>query len=378
MNQEVTARTVVSNSKHVPGWRSFLGWGMVCLLGAGSTVAAWAAQPAVPPAADPAAGAEKPAPKPVAKPAVQPAVPGKVKPGEKAKDEDEPPPAPEVNWLETKDGWRIHCMYYGPKPNVRKGRETVPIILLHGWQGQGGEYAFLAKGLQTYGHAVAVPDLRGHGRSVGRRKPDGDFMTIKFDDPKNYGALELKNMVNDVEAVKSFLMKKNNEGEVNISMLCVAGAEFGCALAVNWAVLDWSWPATPAFKQGQDVKALILLSPSQKNPKGYQCTQALNNPVIKTELSALIAVGQSEREPFSEAKRIHGRLETARPKVLPDDRERKLSLFFIEPETKLQGTQLLHRDLPVNRVIVAFIERRLLWRAEDFPWTERKSPLSGG
>ena len=36
--------------------------------------------------------------------------------------------------------------------------------MLHGWKGNRTEYADLASFLQTqHGHAVLVPDLRGHG-----------------------------------------------------------------------------------------------------------------------------------------------------------------------------------------------------------------------
>lgn len=345
---------------------------MLCLL---SALSAYAAQPAVVPGVKPAAvpGAP-PVAKPGEKPIAQPVVPAPPKAAEKEK--PEPPPAPEVVWLETKDGWRIHCMYYAPKEDARKGKEVVPIIMLHGWGGQGGEYAYLAVGLQIYGHAVIVPDLRGHGRSVGRRRADGEFQTVKYDDPKSFGTMEMKNTINDVEAVKKWLVAKNNEGEVNIEMLCVVGAEFGAALAVNWAALDWSWPATPSYKQGQDVKALVLLSPSMtKNPKGYQCTQAIGSPAVSANLSVMIAVGENNREAFSDAKRIHGRLETARPKVAVEDRERKLSLYWVPAPTDMQGTKLLDRNLKVNQVIVGFLGRRLIAKQEDFIWSERKSPL---
>ena len=292
------------------------------------------------------------------------------------KEKDAPPPAPKPIWLETKDGWRIHCLYYAPKEDVREGKEVVPIIMLHGWGGQGGEYGFLAVGLQTYGYAVMVPDLRGHGRSVGRRKPDGDYLTVKYDDPKNFGPIEAKNMVNDVESAKKWLVAKNNEGEVNIEMLCVIGAEFGAALATNWAALDWSWPVTTAGKQGQDVKALVLLSPSMQNAKGYTCTVALGTPAITQNLSVSIAVGEKNREALSAAKRIYSRLESARPKLPPDEgeRERKQSVFWVPADTDLQGTRLLDRNLPINVEILKFLKRRLLWKQEDYPWSERKDP----
>ena len=55
------------------------------------------------------------------------------------------------------------------------------------------------------------------------------------------------------------------------------------------------------------------------------------------------------------------------------ERERKQSLFWVPADTDLQGTRLLDRNLPVNLEILKFLKRRLLWKQEDFPWSERKS-----
>lgn len=345
-----------------------------------------AAQPAAPKPVPAVPGAQPPRlpaaaqPNPKAKPAAVPAVPAKPKTAEKEKPAG--PPAPETNWLETKDGWRIHCLYYPPQPDIRKGKETIPIILLHGWQGQGGEYAFLATGLQTFGHAVAVPDLRGHGRSTSRRNRDGDLETAKIDDPRKFTPVDLKAIVNDVEEVKKMLMKKNNAAEVNIELLTVGGAEFGCALAMNWAAADWSFPDTPALKQGRDVKALILLSPAQRisKAKGYDCSAALSHPAIENAMSLLIAVGEKDRKASSEARRIFERFEKIRPKPAkdktPEERLQKQDLFYFTAPTDLQGTKLLDRELPINRRVVDFLKLRLLNRLEEpeLAWRDRRGP----
>lgn len=324
-------------------------------------VPAWA-QPAVPPAkkAPPAKG-------PVSK-------------GKEGDEEKKPPkpPDPERVWLETKDGWKIHCTYYGPQPEIRKGKETVPIIMIHGWGGQGSDYSILAAGLQTYGHASIVPDLRGHGRSTDRQLPNGNVETIRHDDARKFTKFDRENMHWDIEACKKFLMDKNNREEVNIEMLCVVGAEAGSIIATNWAAVDWSWPQMPAFKQGQDVKALVLLSPRQTFER-MNATKALAHPAIAQRLSILIAVGEQDRRSYSEAKRIHSRLERARPAppTKPVDKLRKQDLFFVTAKTLLQGTKLLGPNLPINRNIAGFIDLRLVKKREDLLWAERKNPIGG-
>jgi hypothetical protein len=161
-------------------------------------------------------------------------------------------------------------------------------------------------------------------------------------------------------------------------MLTVIGAEAGSIVALNWAMLDWSWPQTFAYKQGQDVKALVLLSPLQSHQR-LNATTALGSPAVSRGLSLMIAVGKEDRGAYSESKRIYSRLERIRPPVPrdPDERRRKQDLFLVEGETTLQGTKLTGRNLPINRNIVGFIELRLVQNREDLPWKERKSPLSG-
>lgn len=330
-------------------------------------VPAWA-QPAVPPAKE----------APPAKVPDDKAPDGKAPDGKAPAPKPKGPPAPERVWLETKDGWKIHCTYYGPQEGIRDGKETVPIIMIHGWGGQGSDYSVLAAGLQTYGHASIVPDLRGHGRSISRKLPDGDIETIKYDDPRKFNTPVKDNMYRDIEACKKFLMDKNNDEEVNIEMLCVVGAEVGSIVAINWAVVDWSWRQMPAFKQGQDVKALVLLSPVRTFQR-MNATKALAHRVIARQLSILIAVGKNEPKPYSEAKRIHSRLEQVRPTPPKDrmDRLRKQDLFLVTADTTLQGTKLLGGALPVNRNIAGFIDLRLIRKREDFLWTERKNPIGG-
>jgi hypothetical protein len=185
---------------------------------------------------------------------------------------------------------------------------------------------------------------------------------------------DLEGMVNDVEAMKRVLVDKNNKAELNIEMLTVVAAEVGTIVALNWSALDWNWPIMPAFKQGQDVKALVLLTP-QQTFKRLNANTALTHQAISRRLSILIAVGDQQSRDLSEAKRIHSRLERIRPPVVAEDRLQKQDLFLIPAPTPLQGTKLLDRALPVGGSIMKFLELRLLRKQEDFPWTERRDPL---
>jgi pimeloyl-ACP methyl ester carboxylesterase len=280
-------------------------------------------------------------------------------------------PEPEDLSLETKDGVALKATYY---PGTAK-KETVPLIMLHGLGGQRSEYHRLALYLQSLGHASIVPDLRGHGQSK-LQKLDGTTRTLESDDLTRR---DLEAMLQDVEACKKFLLDKNNEGELNIELLCVVGAEFGSIVAARWAAYDWSVRNLPTYKQGQDVKALVFLSPVQ-TMKAVTMRDALAHPALQKLLSVLVIVGADDSKGLSEARRIHGLLHGHRPK-LPSDREEALKvqdLFLVDNvPTNLSGTRLLGRGLRVEEQIARFLELRLVARKADFPWQERRSPLAG-
>lgn len=308
----------------------------------------------------PPAGVRPLLPRPMPPPKAQqptaprPPVKGKGKPENEPKDLT----------LVTKDQVSIRATYY---PGGTK--ESVPIIMLHGAEGQRGDFHGLAMFLQGQGHSVIAPDLRGHGESTRAENLDKPLDYEKF----NKAAFE--SMVFDVEACKKFLVEKNNASEVNIDQLCVIGADLGAIIAVRWAALDWSVQDLPAYRQGRDVKALVLLSPIQSH-KGITLREALTNPAVQSRLSMLIVAGTKDKS-SSEAKRLANSLQGHHPKVDDDDPDafKKQEIVLRQPETNLSGTKLLSSGLPVAQDIARFIDIRLVSRKGEFPWAERKSPL---
>lgn len=279
----------------------------------------------------------------------------------KGKKEEEP----QDMSLVTKDQVNIRATYY---PGGAK-KESIPFIMLHGAGGQRGDFHGLALFLQSLGHSVIAPDLRGHGESTRAENVNQPLDYEKF----NKAAYE--SMVFDVEACKKFLLEKNNAGELNIDQLCVIGADLGAIMAVRWAALDWSVQDLPAYRQGRDVKALVLLSPIQSH-KGVTLREALTNPAVQSRLSMLIVAGTKDKA-SSEAKRLANSLQGHHPKVAEDDPDafKKQEIVLRQPETNLSGTELLARGLPVVQDIVRFIDTRLVSRKAELPWAERKSPL---
>jgi pimeloyl-ACP methyl ester carboxylesterase len=277
--------------------------------------------------------------------------------------------------LTTKDQVQIHCTYY---PGMH-GKQTVPVILLHGWDGprgagSGQDVTDLALVLQKEGHAVMVPDLRGHGRSTVRQTEGQPPLTIDRDKLR---PADLQAMTLDVEAVRSFLVGQNNTGHLNLELLCVVGFEMGALVALNWTHYDWSVPSLPTLKQGQDVKAFVLVSPDQAF-RGMTTRRALANPAVRGDLSALILYGRDD--PTGDAsKRLYNTLKRAHrpvPSGSPDAEKEKLQdLFVAELSTSLRGTKLLaSQTLNVTDRIRDFIQRRLTDRQEFYPWRDRSLP----
>lgn len=300
-------------------------------------------------------------------------------------EEPKKPPAPQQHKANspTPDGWEIYMTYYPPLEGVRKGKETPPVILLHSYGGRGQDFSYLAAGLQRYGYAVLVPDLRGHGRSTKNLVRDRD-RPVTYESNKFNDRADITSMVFDVEKCRAFLRERNNAGELNMDLLCVMGAEMGAVVAVNWAYMDWNRTEAvrDMYRTGKNVKGVVLLSPERSVQGGANATDALMSPIIKGEMPILVAVGSEDRKAYSEAQRIYGPIEKLREKKIPRDmspedsraRVEYKKCFIINAPTTLQGTKLLSRTLPVNRAILKFLEWEILRVTPDNPWMERLIP----
>jgi pimeloyl-ACP methyl ester carboxylesterase len=285
------------------------------------------------------------------------------KPAPKKDEAKEPKPVT----LETRDGVALKAMYY---PGAR-GKETAPVIMLHGWEQRGVLWEPLAVYFQrNLGHAVIVPDLRGHGQSL-TQTAGAQVRQLKPDDllPADMNAMHW-----DVHACKRFLQDENNKGEVNLEMLTVIGAEYGALAALKFAQLDWGWPMLTTGKQGQDLKALALLTPIDrfKRVTAADAIQSLRAPISGGKFSVLIVAGQQDRSGYSDAKRLHKQIENLYPNDL-----KEAGCWLVTPETNSHGVQLIEpqRRLGVEQILANFIKQRVLDRKTEFEWTERKSAL---
>ena len=275
-------------------------------------------------------------------------------------DEDKPIEPKDVT-IKTRDDVSLAATYYASK----LGKDAIPVILLHGAGGRRGDFKSLALRLQEAGHAVIAPDLRGHGNSSNTRAGD------RAGSPRRDDLVAMVNQ--DVEAVKNYLIERNNEGELNIEKLCLVGLDMGSVVALNFAARDWSWPPLATGKQGQDVKAVVLISPAWSY-RGVRINEAVAHPAVRSELSAIIIVGRGGSSEAAGARRLHKSLQRYRTTPPPEELAEKQTLWLRTLPTTLQGSRLLNEErMGVQEMIEKFIEVRL--GGANIRWQERESPL---
>lgn len=285
-------------------------------------------------------------------------------------------PKPEDLVLETSDGVELALTYYrGPQ-----GRQSIPVVLLHGWKQNRTDFKDLAPALQSIGCAVVAPDLRGHGQSVRLRGARRDeTLSAASLSPQQHRAM----VAEDMQAIKGFLWQRNNAGELNLDKLCLVGIDMGASVAVNFALADAidqdrNPVARDDYRLGCFVKAMVLISP-ELSFRGLPVRQAAAHPAVQSDVAMLILVGSQDPKAFEESKRIYGLFEKHHPEpthIGTADPNDLRTLFYVKLDTRLQGQKLLDPKFNVAAIVAEFIKRRLIQSDESKSWTwqERKFP----
>jgi pimeloyl-ACP methyl ester carboxylesterase len=298
----------------------------------------------------------------------------------RAQNKPAPPPTdkPESRVLQTEDGFNIHISYYRSTGD----KESPVVVLVHEedgnrfiWQADGG----LARKLQASGYAVITVDLRGHGES----KPAGGGAVgnanqgTKKKGTKKSG-IELKpgdytNMWQyDLEVVKDFIFKEHHEEKLNMNKLGIVGAGMGASVAAYFAVFDWEKPPyddapEPRFQtpRGQDVRALVLISPEEKF-NGLVLSKAVSRLKDPDWGVAFFVCSGSDPKDKAQADKIFEMATQPTPAV------NKKRMYEQSYKAKLKGTGLLGQRPPVlEENIATFFDEHL--KKLDSPWVDRRS-----
>jgi len=276
----------------------------------------------------------------------------------------EPLPPEEIETVTKEDGVTIKATWYPSQA----GRQAAVVILLHGYQGRRVDFHQFALFLQREkDFAVIVPDLRGHGDSLTRVDAEGERHELRPDrlTHEDFEAMSFQ----DVEAIKRFLVKRNNAGELNIERLGMVGAEMGALVAVQWAYEDWEYDQLPLIKQGRDVKALTLLSPNVRF-KNLNANWLIEEP-LRGKIALQIVAGNGAPRALKNARQVYHLVEHLY--LRPDNIERQKLFLDVGYATSLQGTKMFGEKLGLEDRIARFFEIELV--EPEFEWKERKSPL---
>lgn len=306
----------------------------------------------------------------------------------RAAQNDKKAPAPvleigEPRVLTTRDGVNLHVTYY--KSTLEKNAAVV--VLLHMkdgnrfvWQTDEG----FAKRLQADGFAVVTVDLRYHGENkaggaagagnanqggTGKKKgKKSQGLDLKLGD---YEAMwEL-----DMEAVKTLILEEHQAGNLNMNKMGIVGPEMGASIAVAYAVLDWNKEpyddGQPGFQtpRGQDVRALVLISPEEKY-HGILMPKLL--PALRDEkqVAILICSGNDPKEK-AQAEKIYEML-NAPISGNKDKRQNSDRVYIKSYAAKLTGTDLLDKkEVGIEALMQGFFVKHL--QKLEIPWRDRKN-----
>jgi hypothetical protein len=132
---------------------------------------------------------------------------------------------------------------------------------------------------------------------------------------------------------------------LNINKLCIVGAGMGANVAANWALRDWSMPPLAIGKQGQDVKALVLISPKWSYT-GLSFQAPMKSRLLKQNVAWFIVYGMQDVKARADVERIEKQLERFHPKLAQGAGQSSGRLQVLGLESKLQGGTLLTQAGP--------------------------------
>lgn len=278
--------------------------------------------------------------------------------------------------LNASDGWPIAITYY----ESTDGKDAPVVILLHMKKGnrqvwKGG----FAKQLQNRGFAVIAVDLRKHGDS----KPAGAAKAKGRLTVKDYKAMAYL----DLEAVKDFIYEEHQKQKLNMRKTAIVAPEFSAPIALAFAEYDWlkkphpDAPTLPArTPRGQDIRAIVLISPEKSVPGISSSRTAANISKISNAFGSgvtfLVVWGNRDVvDSGRPAKEIYDRV--AR---IPANKRNKLA-YSADYNTRSRGTDLVgkaFRDkgkmIAVNTILGNFLTQKVKDLKDE--WVNRESRLT--
>jgi pimeloyl-ACP methyl ester carboxylesterase len=281
--------------------------------------------------------------------------------------------------LTTRDGVLLKITYF--PGNARKSspeaKQTTPVVFLHDHKGSRAVFASLVQKLQATvkgegerpTFAAVTVDLRAHGEST--KVANNAQVELNAAKLNKEDFIAMANY--DLDAVRGFLVQKNDEGELNLNKLCLVGSGMGASVAANWALTDWSYPPLAVGKQGQDVKAIAMISP-RWTYNGLLMQGPMQFRALKEKVAWMIVYGDKDPKFQADAVRINKQLERFHPATDETGAKRTSGLTVLKLNTRLQGDSLLTQvGVSADDEIVKFLTKNAADPQQE--WISRRNRL---
>ncbi|MCA9041000.1 MAG: hypothetical protein KDA65_11680, partial [Planctomycetaceae bacterium] len=262
--------------------------------------------------------------------------------------------------------------YYNTRfENPNGGQQLPVVVLLPGdrgnrlhWEGQNG----FATTLRNKGYAVLTLDPRKHGEST---PPENAGNLVKELRPVDYADI----LRYDLEAVKEFLYEEHQQKNLNMAKMAIIAPESLAPVAMGFTVRDWKkvpYKDGPSLAtrtpRGQDVKALVLLSPEVNLPgiSGKSALLQLRNPVYNVAICTM--TGENDTKGVEASDLIFTYLTGNK-----EQKEGQTQMFYkqVYPKFGDRGPQLISRNDQLSSDIVKFLNRHV--QQQTIPWQDRRS-----
>lgn len=283
--------------------------------------------------------------------------------------------------LTTSDGVQLRVTYI--RGSARKGtdqaKQTTPVVMLHDFKSTRAAFMPLAAqltapaadGADRPSFAAILVDMRAHGESTKQVSPEGGIADLDAAKLSKEGLYAMASL--DMEAVRNFLVEKNDEEELNLNKLCIVGSGLGAGVAANWALQDWSAPPLAVGKQGQDVKGIVMISP-RWSFNGLMMADPMKATLLKKNVAWLLIYGVQDQKLKPDFQRIEKQLERAHPNAKKAGGQAGQGFEVSPLQSSLQGDSLLAKSGDViDPQIVKFLTENVA--VLKLPWTNRSKKL---
>lgn len=291
----------------------------------------------------------------------------------------------EAKTLITKDNWNIAINYFAST----REKDAAVVVLIPGKNDNQAMWAAFASELNSvHDMAVITVDLRKQPK--GKTTPPQNPLPAAKNPMVSKVDVEAMILL-DLEAVKRFIYDEHQEKKLNMRRMGLVAGDVGTAIAVQYAAYDWAkvpHDDGPSLQtrtpRGQDIQALVLLSPTDTLP-GTNISKEL--PLLRTAAVACMQVYSSKaKKDVEAADKIYQGLggnktdKNDKPKEGEAPKPSKLALVPLDL-TAAKGVDLLGKPVvignqaaPINAIIGNFLAKHL--KEPDIEWRDRKSKLN--